>query len=62
VISAAEAHKDTVQELTESAAGRVASIATIVAVAVRDVTTEVGGWVSDIFEMREAAKRATQDK
>lgn len=53
-----EAGKDTVQELTESAATHVGRIAMIIAGAVRDVTREVGDWVTDGIEMREAARRA----
>lgn len=56
-----ERRKDTIQELTESAASHVGSIAVIIAGAVRDVTREIGDWVSDGIEMREAAKRAAAD-
>ncbi|MBQ7803978.1 hypothetical protein, partial [Rhodococcus sp. (in: high G+C Gram-positive bacteria)] len=56
-----ERRKDTVQELTESAANHVGSIAMIIAGAVRDVTREIGDWVSDGIEMREAAKKAAAD-
>ena len=55
-----EIAKDTLQEITESAATHVGRIATILAGAVRDVTHEVGEWASDVFEMREAAGRADQ--
>ena len=55
-----EIAKDTVQELTESAATHVRRIATILTGAVREVTHEVGEWASDLFEMREAAGRADQ--
>ena len=55
-----EIAKDTVQELTESAATHVGRIATILTGAVREVTHEVGEWASDLFEMREAAGRADQ--
>ncbi|EID80681.1 MULTISPECIES: hypothetical protein [Rhodococcus] len=57
-----ERRKDTVQELTESAATHVGHIATIIAGAVRDVTREIGDWVSDGIEMREAAKKAREDE
>ena len=57
-----ERRKDTVQELTESAATHVGKIATIIAGAVRDVTREIGDWVSDGIEMREAAKKARDDE
>jgi hypothetical protein len=53
-----EIGKDTLQELTESAATHVGRIATIVTGAVRDVAHEVGDWASDAFEMRDAANRA----
>ncbi|MGC0363253.1 hypothetical protein ABH922_001237 [Rhodococcus sp. 27YEA15] len=56
-----ERGKDTVQELTESAADHVGTIAKIIAGAVRDVTREIGDWVSDGIEMREAAQRAAAD-
>lgn len=56
-----ERRKDTIQELTESAASHVGSIAMIIAGAVRDVTREVGDWMSDGIEMREAAKKAAAD-
>jgi len=38
-----ERNKDTIQEMTESAATRVGAIAGIITGAVRDVTREVGG-------------------
>lgn len=56
-----ERNKDTIQELTESAATHVGAIAGIIAGAVRDVTREVGEWVTDGIEMREAARKAQSD-
>jgi hypothetical protein len=56
-----EIGKDTVQELTESAASHVGNIATIITGAVRGVAQEIGDWATDAFEMREAAQRATKD-
>jgi hypothetical protein len=56
-----EIGKDTLQELTESAAAHVGRIATIVTAAVRDVTHELGDWASDAFEMRDAAGKADAD-
>ncbi len=61
VVGKFERNKDTVQELTESAANHVGKIAVIIAGAVRDVTREIGDWVSDGIEMREAAKKARDD-
>lgn len=57
-----ERRKDTVQELTESGAEHVGRIAMIIAGAVRDVTREIGDWISDGIEMREAARRAGADE
>ncbi|WP_116040632.1 hypothetical protein [Amycolatopsis palatopharyngis] len=57
-----ESQKDTVQELTESAATHIGNIATIVTGAVRDVARETGDWLTDLIEMREAAQRAQADE
>jgi len=48
----------------ESAHGAeaVAGVATIVAGAVRDVAKEIGDWITDGIEMREAAKAARDDR
>jgi hypothetical protein len=62
VLSRFEVRKDLVQELTESAATHVGRIATILTGSVRDVTHEVGEWFSDVFEMREAARRAHAER
>lgn len=56
-----ERNKDTVQELTESAATHVGNITGIITGAVRDVTREIGNWISDGIEMREAARKARLD-
>lgn len=64
-----ESNKDVVQDLTESGAQHVGNIAAIVAgavkdvaVAVKDVTRELGEWISDGVEMVEAARAARADK
>ena len=56
-----ERNKDTLQELTESAATHVGNIAGIITGAVREVTQEIGDWISDGIEMREAARKAGAD-
>ena len=56
-----ERNKDTVQEMTESASTHVGNIAGIITGAVRDVTREIGNWISDGIEMREAARKARLD-
>lgn len=54
-----EIQKDTVQVIAESAATHIGRMATIVTGAVRDVTHELGEWASDVFEIREAAGKAS---
>jgi hypothetical protein len=56
-----ERGKDTVQVLTETAATHLGRIATIITGAVRDVARETGDWLTEVIEMREAAKRAQAD-
>ncbi len=56
-----EARKDTVQVAVESGASHIGSIMGIVAGAVRDITREVGEWATDVFEIRDAARRARKE-
>jgi hypothetical protein len=57
-----EIGKDTLQELTESAATHVGRIAEIITGAIRDVAHEVGELATDAFEIREGAARAGSDR
>jgi hypothetical protein len=57
-----ETRKDTVQVAVESAFHHVGQIAGIIAGAGREVTRELGGWATEVFEMREAARRAAADR
>jgi hypothetical protein len=61
MVSEAESTKDTIQVVTESAAEHAGKIATILTTAVQDIAREVGEWVSDLIEMREASQRARED-
>jgi hypothetical protein len=56
-----ETRKDTIQVVIESGTTHVGGIVAIVLGAVRDVTSEVGEWATDVFEIRDAAKRARGD-
>ncbi len=56
-----ETRKDTIQVMVESGATHVGGIVGIVVGAVRDVTREVGDWATDVFEIRDAARRARTD-
>ena len=60
-LSDAEIGKDTVQATVEAAAGTVGQVATIITSAVRDVATALGGFATEVFEIRDAAKKAQRD-
>ena len=56
-----ETRKDTIQVVIESGATHVGSIIGIVVGAVGDITREVGDWATDVFEIRDASRRARTD-
>ncbi len=57
-----ETRKDTIQVAVESGATHVGGIMSILTSAVRDITREVGDWATDMFEIRDAARRARRDE
>lgn len=61
MISKFESNKDLIQELTSSGARHVGNIASIITGTVAEVTREIGDWITDAIEMREAAAAAQQD-
>lgn len=61
MISKFESNKDLIQELTASGARHVGNIASIITGTVAEVTREIGDWITDAIEMREAAVAAEQD-
>lgn len=60
-LSRAEINKDAVQDAVEAAASTVGEVATIITGAVRDVAKAIGGFGTEIFEIRDAARRAERD-
>jgi hypothetical protein len=60
-ISKAEIRKDAVQDGLDAATATVGQVATIVTGAVRGVVRSVGELASELFEIREAARRAMHD-
>jgi hypothetical protein len=60
-ISRAEIRKDALQDTVETTATAVGAVTTIVTTAVRDVARAVGGLATDLFEIRESARRARDD-
>jgi len=61
-LSKAEIRKDAVQNTVEAAASTVGQVATILTSAVKDVAGTVGGLATELFEIREAARRASADQ
>ena len=60
-ISKAEIRKDALQGTVEATATAVGAVTGIVTTAVRDIARTVGGLATDVFEIREAARRAAED-
>ncbi len=60
-LSGAEIGKDAVQSTVEAAANTVGQVATIVTAAVRDVATAIGDFATEVFEIREASRKAAED-
>jgi len=59
-LSKSEIRKDAVQTAVEATAGTVGQVATILTGAVRDVASAVGGLATEMFEIRDAARRAAE--
>lgn len=60
-LSRNEIRKDAVQDTVAAAATAVGQVTTIVTGAVKDVAGSIGGFATEIFEIRESAKRAMDD-
>jgi hypothetical protein len=59
--SKAEIGKDAVQSTVEAAAETVGQVAKIITKAVQDVAGAVGGFATEIYEIRDAAKKASHE-
>jgi hypothetical protein len=60
-LSRAEIRKDAVQDGVTAAAHTVGAVSTIVAAAVGDVARALGGFATEMFEIRDSARRASDD-
>jgi hypothetical protein len=60
-LSKAEIRKDALQDGVTAASHVVGSVATILTTAVSDVARSLGGFATEIFEIRDSARRARQD-
>lgn len=61
-LSRNEIRKDAVQDTVAAAATTVGQVTTIITGAVRDVAGSIGGFATELFEIRESAKRAMDDE
>jgi hypothetical protein len=61
-ISRAEISKDAVQSTVEATAGAVGEVASILTNAVKDVAGAIGGLATEVFEIRDAARRAAAEQ
>ena len=59
-LSKTEIGKDAVQEIVAAGASAVGDVATIITTAVKDVANAIGGFATDVFEIRDGARRASQ--
>jgi hypothetical protein len=59
-LSKTEIRKDALQEIVESGASTVGEVASIITTAVKDVANAIGGFATDMFEIRDGARRASQ--
>jgi hypothetical protein len=60
-ISRGEIRKDALQDSVEATATAVGTVTTIVTAAVRDVARTLGGLATELFEIRDSARRAAED-
>ncbi len=60
-LSKAEIRKDALQDGVTAASHVVGSVATIITTAVGDITRAVGGFATEVFAIRDAARKAGQD-
>ena len=60
-LSKGEIRKDAVQDAVQAAATTVSQVTSIVAAAVREVAGAMGGFATEIFEIREASRRAADE-
>jgi hypothetical protein len=60
-LSKAEIRKDALQEGVTAASQAVGSVATIVTTAVGDIARTIGGFATELFEIRDSARRAGRD-
>jgi hypothetical protein len=59
-LSKGEIRKDALQETVQSVASTVGEVTSIITTAVKDVAGAIGGLATDVFEIRDGARRASE--
>jgi hypothetical protein len=59
-LSKTEIRKDAMQEIVESGATTVGDVASIITNAVKDIANSIGAFATDVFEIRDGARRASK--
>ena len=59
-LSSTEIGKDAVQSAVEAAATTVGQVTSIIALAVKDVAGAMGGFATEVFEIRDSARKARE--
>jgi len=60
-LSKSEIRKDAVQGTVEAAASTVGQVTTILTGAVRDLAVALGGFATEVFEIRDSARKASRE-
>lgn len=60
-LSKAEIRKDSLQGAVEAAAGTVAEVTSIITTAVKQVAGALGGLATELFEIRDSARKAAAE-
>jgi hypothetical protein len=60
-LSRSEIGKDAVQSTVEAAASTVGDVAKIITKAVQDVAGAIGGFASEVYEIRDASRKAAEE-
>jgi hypothetical protein len=60
-LSKSEIGKDAVQSTVEAAADTVGQVAKIITKAVQDVAGAIGGFASEVYEIRDASRKAAEE-
>ena len=60
-LSKAEIGKDAIQSTAEAAAVVAGEVATIITGAVKEIATSIGAFATEVFEIRESARKAAAE-